>query len=156
MSTCSDDERKNRKRTRRNAIRPNSNEAEQLKEFAVTYQMNTIQIDMAPSSPESQIGEHDRIQSSITGERRNLGSSSAESDFADTVVASPPKKSRSNKTRASGHSSSDVNELTVSGEETFQLGSEQLASNEQKEQVAASDDSFLNENLCSSTSQPKI
>jgi hypothetical protein len=154
MSTCSDDERKNRKRTRRNAIRPNSNEAEQLKEFAVTYQMNTIQIDMAPSSPESQVAEHDRIQPSVSGERRNLGSSSSESDFAD-AAASPSKKSRSNETRTSGGSSSDMEDLKESGEETFSLGSEEHASNEQKEQATTSDDSFLNENLCSSTSQPK-
>jgi hypothetical protein len=148
MSTCSDDERKNRKRTRRNAIRPNSNEAEQLKEFAVTYQMNTIHIDMVPSSPESQHTENEQSEAVAEG-RRNLSSLSAESDFGEAI--SPPKKARSNNSNTSTRISINANDEK---EESLPLTSEQ-SSDEQK-QCADVDATSKDDDTVSSSSQPKI
>lgn len=114
-SVYSDDQINQRKRTRRNAIKPNSVDSDLLRQFSLQYQMNTVRIDeprveevqhsvqgqssspSTPSSPQDDDPHRKRPRTALTVEQepveRKDDESSQEEERPETDESNGPTSS---------------------------------------------------------------
>lgn len=117
---CNDDENNLllRKRNRRNAIKPNSRESDQLKEFAVNHQMSAIRIEIAEPIDEGARRESKRVK---------RGESEVEVK-QDDVSSSPPPNDHEGEEEGTDTMTEDNTSATEDESVTSLLPSEMVKS----------------------------
>eukprot|EP01040_Poterioochromonas_malhamensis_P013827 gene13827-15247_t len=108
-----------RKRNRRNAIKPNSRESDQLKEFAVNHQMSAIRIEI-----EEPIEEGSRRES----KRVKRGESEVEVKQDDVSPSSPPPNDHEGEEEGTDTMTEDNTSATEDESVTSLLPSEMVKS----------------------------